>query len=255
MIYLAGAASLLKLASWLSAGGFLVTFFSDKDVHRLLIKGRYKVIKKVKGFDIKNEHGTVIGLTQHGKTYATIKTLENMNEPIFFFNSQHTPVGAGWVEASGGNTVEQIFYALEKGYRVNFLPSDEGIDQMSKQLKAIVDELYKRGKMNIRFVVDEVHLFWMTKDAGGKNSLLRLATTGLGRGFKCLFLSQRPAKIDNTLYTQSTKHIIFALGKLDESYLKTNGFPVEEIISRTGNEKYRFVEFDQKEVKGAFIIG
>jgi hypothetical protein len=44
------------------------------------------------------------------------------------------------------------------------------------------------------------------------------------------------------------------LGKLDESYLKTNGFPVDEIIARTGNEKYNFVEFDQKQITGAFRI-
>jgi hypothetical protein len=44
------------------------------------------------------------------------------------------------------------------------------------------------------------------------------------------------------------------VGKLDESYLKTNGFPIDEIVEKTGNEKYNFVEFDQKEVKGAFKI-
>lgn len=252
----AGILVIIKMVGAYAFSGLALTFFSDKHVlsglKRLGVK--FLQAKKVKGFTLGNEHATVIGLTQHGKTYATIKTLENMNEGIIFFNSQHTAVGKGWVEATPANSADQIIGAAAKGHRINFLPSDEDIDKMSKQLKAITDELYKQGRMNVRFVIDEVHLFWMCKDNGGKTALLRLATTGLGRGFKCVFLSQRGAKVDNTLYTQSTKHIIFALGKLDVAYMKNNGFPVEEITKKTGNEYYKFVEFDQKEVKGPFIV-
>jgi hypothetical protein len=252
----AGIILIIKMVGAYAISGLALTFFSDKHV----IQGLKKIgvvflkPKKVKGFSLGNEHTTVIGLTQHGKTYATVKTLEGMKEGIIFFNSQHSTVGKGWIEATGANSADQIIYGAAKGHKINFLPADESIDSMSKQLAAITTELYKQGRMNVRFVIDEVHLFWMTKDSGGKNALLRLATTGLGRGFRCVFLSQRPAKVDNTLYTQSTKHIIFALGKLDESYLKTNGFPVEDIIKKTGNEKYIFVEFDQKEIKGPFTI-
>jgi hypothetical protein len=246
----------IKMVGAYAVSGLALTFFSDKHVLAGLKKIGVIFLKpkKVKGFEVGNEHATVIGLTQHGKTYATVKTLESMNEGIIFFNTQHSQVGKGWIEATGANSAEQIIYGAAKGHKINFLPADESIDAMSKQLAAITTELYKQGRMNVRFVIDEVHLFWMTKDPGGKNALLRLATTGLGRGFKCVFLSQRPAKVENTLYTQSTKHIIFALGKMDESYLKTNGFPVEEIKSKTGNEKYIFVEFDQKNIKGPFII-
>jgi hypothetical protein len=257
MVFLTGAVTLLKLALGCTVAGLSVTVLLDKDVHSLI--GRVKKamigsVKSVKSFTIGNEHATVIGLTQHGKTYGTIKTLERMDKPVLFFNSQHTPVGSGWVEADGANTPEQIVYALQKGYKVNFLPTDESIDKMSKQLGAITLAIYAIGRLDFYFAIDEVHLFWMGGDKKGKESLIRLATTGLGRGFKCIFLSQRPAKVDNTLYTQSTKHIIFAVGKLDESYLKTNGFPIDEIVEKTGNEKYNFVEFDQKEVKGAFKI-
>jgi hypothetical protein len=257
MELIAGTLIIIKMVGAYAVGGFLLTFFNDKHVKNglIMIGGKiFMSVKKVKGFSLENEHATVIGLTQHGKTYATVKTLEGMREGIIFFNSQHSTVGNGWVEATGANSPEQIIFAVKEGKKINFLPSDDSIDKMSKQLAAITNELYKEGRMSVRFVIDEVHLFWMCKDNGGKNALLRLATTGLGRGFKCVFLSQRPAKVDNTLYTQSTKHIIFALGKLDESYLKTNGFPVDEIIARTRNEKYNFIEFDQKQITGAYRI-
>lgn len=252
--YLAGATYLLNLTLGCTVAGAFVTVASDKDIHSLLGRVKFKRMKKVKGFMLEKEHTTVLGLTQHGKTYATIKTLENLKEPVLFFNSQHTPVGNGWIEGHGGNTVDQIINALQNGHKINFLPSDDSLDKMSIQLGAITNAVYQLGKFDFRFAVDEVQLFDMAKDKKGKIALERLATTGLGRGFKMVFLSQRPAKVSNTLLTQSTKHIVFALGLNDISYLKTNGFPVEEIVARTRNEKYKFIEFDQKEVKGAYMV-
>jgi hypothetical protein len=235
--------------------GFTCTLLHDKDAHNLFkkMKGCFR-LQKVKSFNIGNEHGTVIGLTQHGKTFATIKTLKSLDKPVLFFNTQHTPVGRGWVEATGHHSPDQIIAAIKKGHKINFLPSEKGLEYMSVQLGAITDAVFQQGRLDFYYAIDEVHLFKLTKKKDGHNALIRLATTGLGRGFKCLFLSQRPAMMDNTLYTQSTKHIVFALGMNDLSYLKTNGFPAEEIREKVKGEKYHFVEFDQKEVKGPYMV-
>lgn len=259
MLELLAGVKLLKLALGCTVGGFVSTLLMDKDIHKGIkwIGGKFKLNPtKKEMFNIGKEHCTIIGLTQHGKTYGTIKTLEKMKEAIFFFNTNHTSgLNSSWVEADGGNTVDQIIYALQNGYKVNFLP-DEDIKKAGKQLKAIVDKMYDmgRGTIKCRIVIDEVHLFWMMKSEEGKQANLRLATTGLGRGLLCMWLSQRGAMVDNTLYTQSTKHIIFALGKMDVVYMKNAGFPVDEIQEKTRNEKYIYCEFDQKEVKGGFII-
>lgn len=256
IMYMAGAIYLLKVALGCTVAGLTVTVLSDKDIHKLINKvGKIRMlhVKHKPAFEVGNEHATVIGLTQHGKTYATIKTLEKMNEPILFFNTQESEVGKGWTNASEANTEGQIMKILEQGRRINFIPSTD-LEVMSKELKFLTDMFYKKGRMNVRFVIDEVHLFKACKSKDGHNSLIRLATTGLGRGFKCIFLSQRPAMVDNTLYTQSTKHIIFALGLNDYRYLESLGFPGEVIKEKTNNEKYIFCEFDQKNVTGAFKI-
>jgi len=252
-MYLVGAVTFLKWVMVYGVAGLGLQLLFDKDLRKWKW---FRMTEKRKMFTVENEHATVIGLTQHGKTYGTIKTLERMDEAILFFNTNHTSgLNNTWVEAAGGNTVDQVIYGLQHGYKINFLPSDD-IKKAGKQLKAIVDEMYNlgRGAIKCRIVVDEVHLFWMMKSEEGKQANLRLATTGLGRGLTCMWLSQRPAMVDNTLYTQSTKHIIFALGLNDMSYLKNIGFPVEEIKGRTGQEKYKYCEFDQKEVKGAYMI-
>lgn len=253
MMFLAGAVSLLKLTLWCTVGGLGVTMANDKDIQKLLKGLKVKMIKKVNIFNIGEEHATVLGLTQHGKSYGLIKTLDRMKGAVLFFNTNHTPlkgVKSKWYEAHGGHDTNQIIYALRQGYKINFLPSDD-MEGMENQLKGLTDVIYKQGRgFNLRFAIDEVHLF----HGAGKKALIRLASTGLGRGYKCIFVSQRPAMIDNTMLTQSTKHILFAIGLNDASYLKTNGFPSEKIMEKTGQEKYVFVEFDQKEVKGGFTI-
>lgn len=256
MMYLAGAIGLLKLTLGCTVAGFTVTLLSDDDFWKVAkrIKGAFRNMK-VKMFTIGNEHCTIVGLTQHGKTYGTIKTLKQLPGGVLFFNTQHTPVGSGWVEATGEHTPQQIIDAVKKGYKLNFLPSEKGLDYMSVQLAAITDKIFEQGRFDFYFAIDEVHLFKLGKDKKGHNALVRLATTGLGRGFKCLFLTQRPAMTDNTLFTQSTKHIVFALGLNDYQYLKNLGFPSDELKAMVAGEKYKFVEFDQKDIKGVYMIG
>lgn len=252
-MFLGAAVSLLKLTLFCTCGGLAVTMANDKDIKRLVKRVGVKMVKRVKKFNIGNEHATILGLTQHGKTYGTVKTLDSMKEPILFFNTNHTPLTgtkSKWYDASSGHDINQIIYALKEGYKINVLPSDEP-EKMEKQLQGITNAIYQEGRnFSFRFVIDEVHLF----KNEGKKALIRLATTGLGRGYKCIFISQRPAMIDNTLLTQSTKHIVFAIGLNDASYLKTNGFPSDDIMRLTGQEKYIFVEFDQKNVKGGYTI-
>lgn len=256
MMFLAGAVSLLKLTFVCTCGGLAVTMANDKDIHKFIKGLKKKMVKRVKAFNIGNEHCTVLGLTQHGKTYGTIKTLDTIKEPILFFNTNETSlkgIKGKWYDANGSHDMNQLIHALKEGYKVNFIPSTD-IKKAGIQLKYITDEIYNYGRIPFRFVIDEVHLFWMAGSKPGQEALTRLASTGLGRGYKCMFLSQRPAMVNNTLLTQSTKHILFALGLNDESYLKQNGFPVEQIKEATKQEKYVFAEFDQKEVKGGYTI-
>jgi hypothetical protein len=253
MLIMTQLVGFLKFCAWIGVAGIVSTALSNGDAVKIYegvktIGG--KRVKEIASIPLENEHTTVLGLTRHGKTYAIIQTLRHIKESVFFFNVQHEEVPREFTNADLNNTPSQIKKALQSGKKINYMPSSK-IEVMQKELSAIVEHLYENKDWNVRFVVDEVHL--MKK--GALDSCIRVATTGLRHGIKAVFISQRPAKVDNTLYSQSTKHIIFALGKVDESYLDNYGFPVEEIVSKTRNEKYTFVTFDQKEVKGPYKIG
>jgi hypothetical protein len=239
-----GMVAFLKFVAWCSGGTLLTgALYETKDVWGGLLTVKVKETESI--FTEHKEHSTVLGITRHGKTYATIKSLERLNnEAVFFYNTQHEKVGKSWTTVDPRlHEWEQVEYLLAKGKKINWLPSTK-IDDMQKEIIFIVEKLYNGEMRNVRVAFDEVHLF--TK--GALKQIQRVATTGLRWGMRGVFISQRPAKVDNTLYTQSTNHVIFALGSADYQYLHGQGFPIEELKQKVKGEKYVFVNFDQKEV-------
>ena len=226
--------------------------FLKSDIGKKLIGGRK--LQKVKSFGLEDEHTTVLGITRHGKTYATMKTLEQCKEGVFFFNQQEEKTPSNFIYADSSVHFEDIYNAIRNKKKINYVPNTN-LEIASRELELIVNRIYEKGHLDCRFVVDEVHLLNMgDRQKRGLKACIRVATTGLKRGLKGVWITQRGALLDNTLLNQATKHVLFALGNQDLAYLKSNSFPSEEIGS-LANEKYKFVIYDNREVKGAFKIG
>jgi hypothetical protein len=239
-----GMVAFLKFVAWCSAGTITTgVLYETKDIWKGLIPMKKKEVDSV--FTDHKEHTTILGITRHGKTYAGIKSMAHIkDEAVFFYNTQHEKVGKEFTTVDPRyHEWDQVEYLLSKNKKINWLPSTR-IDDMQKEIVFIVDKLYNGEVRNMRLVVDEVHLF--TKEA--LKQIQRVATTGLRWGIRGVFISQRPAKVDNTLYTQSTNHVIFALGSADYQYLNGQGFPIDKLKDSVKGEKYVFVTFDQKEV-------
>jgi hypothetical protein len=245
-----GMVAFLKFVMWCS-GGTLATgvLYETKDTWKGLFK--LNKPKEVSSFFEHEEHSTVLGITRHGKTYATIKSLAHIkNEAVFFFNTGHEKVPGGFTDVDPRyHEWEQVEYLLSKNKKINWIPSTR-IDEMQKQVIYIIDKLYNGEKRNMRLVIDEVHLF----QKESLKAIQRIATTGLRWGMRGVFISQRPAKVDNTLYSQSTNHVIFALGSADYQYLHGQGFPIDKLQEFVNGEKYVFVTYDQKDVSGPKTI-
>jgi hypothetical protein len=251
MVYLAGATYLLKIAMYCGVTGLTVTLLTDKDIHKVFGSVR-RLIRKMNGLKaipLGDEHTSVLGLTRHGKTYALKKTLSQAKEGVFFFNTQLEEMPKNFIEASGANAFEQIDSLLRQGKKINYLPSTDK-DKRQTELKVIIRSLYDGQKRNIRFVIDEAHLF--KKDA--LSMAQEIATTGLRFGIKGVFISQRGALMDNTLISQSNRYIFFAMNPHDSDYFKNYGFPIEEVQSRIKGEKYLFCVYDNKTVTGSYKI-
>lgn len=195
--------------------------------------------------DFQGGHTTVIGLTRSGKTYATKKSLEKAGKAVLFFNTQHEDMPKSFVVADGDNHYEQLNRALKQMKKINFLPdTDTTIAQ--KQLAYLINKLYDGSKHDMILVVDEIHLF--EKEA--LKNCIRVATTGLRFGITGVWISQRPANINNTLMTQSNQFVIFETN-MESNYFKQYGIPHEDIRQRLEQGgKYSYCTYNFKDVKG-----
>lgn len=198
-----------------------------------------------------NAHTSVLGQTRYGKSYGAIKSLEREKRGVLYFNTLFTDTGSKWTKATGEHTFTQIYNLLKKGKKVNFEPATK-IKTAELQLNFLIEQLYNENEVcDIRIAVDEVHLF----KKEGLSALRRIATAGLRWEYKGVFISQRPANVNNDLLTQSTNHVIFHVKAHDQNYLKGLGYPVEEMMSKINGEKYKFVIYNEEEIKGAYQIG
>lgn len=199
-----------------------------------------------------NTHTTVVGLTQEGKTYAVTKSLLLKPQGALFFNTKRDePPVKGYTEIRDGDEISigRLYRMLEKGRKVAYWPSRVEAAR-SRELAYIIDAIYAHGKADIIIAVDEVHLF----DKRGQKKLEELATTGLGLGYKGVFLSQRFANISKTLVTQSLEKVIFRT-EMEGPYFRTYGLPQEAIREKLEQGgKYSFVIYDSKDLRGPFRV-
>lgn len=197
-----------------------------------------------------NGHSTVIGITRSGKTFATKKSLINVDAGVLFFNTQWEDMPTNFINVNGNDSIALIKKALETGKKINYIPSLDA-EIRGKEIIFLVNMLYSRKNLKkIYFVVDEVHLY----EKQALKELIKVATTGLRFGINGIWISQRPANVDNTLMTQSNQFVIFKTN-MESEYFKRYGIPNEDIKNRLekGGE-YSYCIYDFNNLIGPFKI-
>lgn len=206
-----------------------------------------------------NTGATVVGRTRSGKTYGVKKSLAAQKGGVLFFNTQLEDMP--FTKADGSNNIEQIKAAMRAGKKINFMPSTVTAVRKA-QLTYLINEFFDGSDYDFHFVVDEVHLY--TDERESKDACVRLATTGLRFGIKPIWISQRGAKVDNTLMTQSTLFVFYETN-MEGNYYKQYGIPHEEIEQRINamplhhcpdgqKRTLAYCTFDGKKVDGAFKV-
>lgn len=206
---------------------------------------------KRKLIDFGSVHSCVIGITGSGKTFGTVQSLKNVKEPVLFFNTKHDEqIPKNFLIMTKDNSYIQLKRALVRERKINYLPSRDERER-EKELVNIIRFLFSWFGTPVYFVVDEVHLY------GRRNAyykLMEVATTGRSYGIRAIWMSQRPANIDNNLMSQSEKFIVFKCS-LENQYLKRYGFPVEEMEQKfKEGGKYSYLEFDLVNLVGPYKV-
>jgi hypothetical protein len=193
------------------------------------------------------DHVTLVGRTRSGKTTGALYSLQRQPKGVLFFNTQQIRFPNVWTRADKETDPEDVIDELIGGGKVVYNP-DRGLRQ--QELTLLIAWLYKMAEehqsdLDIYVVVDECHLF----TGRALKACIELATTGIRWGLKAVWISQRPAKIDNTLMTQSTRFVVFDISDMESQYFKSYRLPFDEIYQKLlEGGQYAYVVHDGRAV-------
>lgn len=203
-----------------------------------------------------DKHAAAFGTTQTGKTYGVQKSLLAVPEGVIFFNVNHAGGMTGYTMADRSQDIEVILSALREGEKINYMPSRE---YRWLEMAIITEAILETGKLNCRVVFDECHLMYNTstdKQAKRKAQAAaeEIATTGLSKGMRAVYITQRPALMDNTLMTQA-EYKIFYRTENEGPYLQRYGVPHEDLIGRLNvGGDYAYCTYYRGELDGAHKV-
>jgi len=200
-----------------------------------------------------DKHSAAFGTTQEGKTYGITESLRATKSGVLFFDMKQEPV-KGYVRADKQDDIDSIIAVLDAGEKVNYTPSrGTRFAEVAALIEGILDVA-----LDVYIICDECHLAYMNPDKQKRAAAAayeELATTGLSKGRKGVFISQRPAIMPNTLMNLSDFHVYFRNDELN--YLKKYMGEAEAIDMAArlqAGGQYSYVTRYRGEIEGAFKV-
>lgn len=198
-----------------------------------------------------NGHIFICGQTRSGKTYFAGRALRQLKYPVLFFNIQDEKLPGFMKVAVDNIDFTQLLEVLKAGEKIDLrFPPGMRLIMINRIVGYILDQLMVSGfaeKNPVYVALDECH----TLDGPGKISAIQVATRGLSRGIRAVFITQRPALCDKTLYTQATEQYLFYLSPAENQYIKNKGLNFEECQNTWHkNGQYSYVYYDGMVLEG-----
>lgn len=178
-------------------------------------------------------HVFICGMTQSGKTFFAVRALELVPYGVLFLNLQNVKMPEKYITTYANQVdFEQIKSALKAGNKIDLrFPASWGEHQIMSVIGFLSKKLITAGfteKNPVYIAYDECQAISRFPDT--LREVRMVATRGLSLGVWCVFITQRPALADLTLYTQSTEQYIFQLGKGERTYFREKGIDYDECL-------------------------
>lgn len=198
-----------------------------------------------------DNHVFVCGLTRSGKSHFVRVSMRESKYPVLYLNIQGEPVEKGFLRVNsdavtGAQLVEMLrdtkakinlcFRDTRKAYSVT----------VGYLMSLLMDAGFSSGSP-VYVVVDECHLL-----KGYALEMVKVcATAGLKKGVRLVYVTQRPANADKTLYTQSYEQYIFETGEAERGYFRDKGVDFDRCRELwQDNGKYSYCYFNGYELSG-----
>lgn len=192
-----------------------------------------------------NNHVFIAGITRSGKTYFAINSAAKLPGPVLFFNIQEEDTPTPFITVLADHTDEkQLIGQLRNGRKIDLRFGDASAAQIGAVMHFLIHKVMTAGFSESRpvyLIIDECHIL---RD-GALEAAIQAATRGLKRGVRCIFITQRPALANKTLYTQSAEQYIFHCSTAEREYLKSKGIDFDFALKTWAKYgKYSYIYTD-----------
>lgn len=203
-----------------------------------------------------NNHVFICGQTRSGKTYFASHGLAQLRRPVIFLNIQEVDLPSCFMRVQDEHTTgKQLIEALKDGMKIDYrFREDASMDTINNVIGHIV-HLLMTAKFSeqapLYVAMDECHELKKKGLEGG----IQIATRGLARGCRGIFITQRPAECSKTLYSQSAEQYIFYIPVQDNEYLRRKGIDYDKCAALWESlGKHSYVFYDGFELEGRRAI-
>lgn len=170
-----------------------------------------------------NNHVFICGITRSGKTYFAKEAARRLKSPVLFLNVQDEDLGAPFQDFGPFDDPGQLRRQLQKGSKIDFRFWDLSGKQIQIVIASLINNIMQQRDFSERrpvyIVIDEAQIL----TGPGLDAAIAASTRGLARGVRLISISQRPALVDKTIYTQAAEQYLFRLAPSEGQYLKNKG--------------------------------
>jgi DNA helicase HerA-like ATPase len=174
--------------------------------------------------------------------------------PAIYLNIEEEKMPGKFIRVNSEDSeMSQIIDALKHGAKFD-LRMPINLTRSSAITGYVIDRLMQAGfdeKRPVYLIIDECHLL----EGFGLKKAIEAATRGRKRGIRCIFITQRPALANKTLYTQAKEQYIFYLPASEKEYLKNKGLNYEKCLDMwTTLGDYSYIYYDGFKYEGRRAI-
>lgn len=192
-----------------------------------------------------NNHVFICGITRSGKTYFAKEAARRLKAPVLFLNVQDENLGAPFQDFGPFDDPAQLRRQLGKGGKIDFRFWDLSGKQIQIVIAHLINTIMQQRDYSERkpvyIVIDEAQIL----SGPGLEAAISASTRGLSRGVRLISITQRPALVDKTIYTQAAEQYLFRLAPSEGQYLKNKGIDYDYCLStweELGQYSYIFTD-------------
>lgn len=193
-----------------------------------------------------NNHIFICGLTRSGKTYFAKNATAQLPRPVIFFNVQNEQLPSCFLTVTENDDLMQLEKHIKSGGKIDFRFTQKcALPQVMCIIGFIIRYFMNCGAYSqekpLYIVIDEAQLL----SGEALKAAIDASTRGLSRGIRLICISQRPALVDKTIYTQAAEHYIFRLQPAEKQYMQNKGvdfWKLQEMWQKFGQYSYVYTD-------------